>query len=112
MEGLEGTKALFIVVNAGHTDTIMDIVRSAGASGATVINARGEGAQHELFCGITVDSEKELIMTVVSADTARQIMAAVKEKAGLKSELHGICFVIPVDQIIGINTTIIKEMKM
>ena len=111
MDSLEGIKALFIIVNAGFTDTIMDLVRSAGASGATVINARGEGPKRQLFCGITVDSEKEIIMTVAQADTAKQVMTAVKEKAGLKTELHGICFVLPVDQIIGINTTVVAEMK-
>jgi nitrogen regulatory protein PII len=102
-------KALFIVVNAGYTDTIMDIVRSAGASGATVINARGEGARHELILGITVESEKEVIMTVVDPDTARRIMADIKEKAGWKTSLHGICFIMPVDKIIGINTCMPKE---
>ncbi len=50
MESLD-VEALFIIVNAGYTDTIMDILRSEGASGATVINARGEGARHELFFG-------------------------------------------------------------
>ncbi len=111
MESVDNIKALFIVVNAGHTDTIMDIVRAEGASGATIINARGEGARHELFLGITVESEKEIIMAVVDMDTAQRIMAAIKEKAGWKTSLHGICFVMPVDKIIGINTDIIKGIK-
>ncbi len=63
------------------------------------------------FLGITVESEKEIILTVVATDTARRVMAAIKEKAGLKSSLHGICFVMPVDRIIGINTAIIKDIK-
>ncbi len=111
MDGLDNLKALFIVVNAGYTDTIMDIVRSEGAGGATVINARGEGARHELFLGITVESEKEIIMTVVEMETARRIMTAIKEKAGWKSSLHGICFIMPVDKIIGINIDVTKDVK-
>ncbi len=106
MESTSKTKALFIVVNAGYTDTIMDIVRAEGAGGATVINARGEGSHHEMFMGITVDYEKEIILTIVDEATAKRIMMAIKDNAGWKSPLHGICFVMPVNDIIGIRAGI------
>ncbi|MFR3727589.1 P-II family nitrogen regulator [Lacrimispora sp.] len=106
MECSDQIKALFIVVNAGYTDTIMDIVRAEGAGGATVINARGEGVNHESFLGITIDSEKEIILTLVDSGTAKRIMNGIKEKAGWKSPLHGVCFVMPVNKAIGINTAI------
>ena len=109
MDSSDQIKALFIVVNAGYTDSIMDIVREEGAGGATVINARGEGARHESFMGITVDSEKEIILTIVDTPTSKRIMAAIKEKAGWMSPLHGICFVMPVNNVIGINTTIVNK---
>lgn len=103
MESSDNIKALFIVVNAGYTDSVMDIIRAEGAGGATVINARGEGAHHEMFMGITVDYEKEIILTVVDEATAKRIMAVIKDNAGWKSPLHGICFVMPVNNIIGIR---------
>lgn len=106
MESSDQIKALFIVINAGYTDTIMDIVRAEGAGGATVINARGEGVNHESFMGITIDSEKEIILSLVEAATAKRIMCQIKEKAGWKSPLHGICFVMPVNKAIGINVPI------
>ncbi len=110
MESSDQIKALFIVVNAGYTDTIMDIVRAEGAGGATVINARGEGVNHESFMGITIDSEKEIILTLVDSATAKRIMCDIKEKAGWKSPLHGVCFVMPVNKAIGINAPI-KEYE-
>ncbi|SHO45040.1 P-II family nitrogen regulator [Anaerocolumna xylanovorans] len=103
MESSDKIKALFIVVNAGYTDTIMDIIRAEGAGGATVINARGEGSHHEMFMGITVDYEKEIILTIVDEATAKRIMMAIKENAGWKSPLHGICFLMPINDIIGIR---------
>ncbi len=106
MESSDKMKALFIIVNAGYTDTVMDIVRAEGAGGATVINARGEGSHHELFMGITVDFEKEMILTIVDEPIAKRIMAAIKENAGWKSPLHGICFVMPVNKIIGIRADV------
>ena len=111
MDQSQRIKALFIIVNAGYTDAIMELVRAEGASGATILNARGEGARVESFLGITVDSEKEMILTIVDRDTARRITAAMKEKAGWKSTLHGICFTMPVDSVVGINNDALAGLE-
>ena len=111
MDHTQKIKALFIIVNAGYTDAIMDIIRAEGASGATILNARGEGATHESFLGITVDSEKEMILTIVDNGTAKRITTAMKEKVGWKSTLHGICFTMPVDRVVGINTDTLAELE-
>ena len=34
-------KALYIIVNAGFASEVVDIARSLGSTGATIINARG-----------------------------------------------------------------------
>lgn len=96
-------KALFIVINAGFADNIIDILYATGARGATILNARGEGKQHKLFMGITIDSEKEMILCVTDEGTAEKAMLAIKEKVGLKTPAHSVCFTMPVDQIVGIN---------
>jgi nitrogen regulatory protein P-II 1 len=100
---MEHTKALFIVVNAGFAERIVEIARSEGAGGATIINARGEGLNVEKIMGITVDSEKEMVLSLVDGNTAAKIMSAVKDKAGICTPAHGICFVLSVEQMIGSN---------
>lgn len=111
METIQKLKALFIIANAGYTDWVMDIVRAEGAGGATVISARGEGTQQQSILGISLESEKEMILTIVEAGTAKRIMAAMKEKAGWKSKLHGVCFTMPVDQVIGINAAAVNKLE-
>jgi len=103
-------KALYIVANAGHIDEIMEIVRAAGAPGGTIIHARGEGSQHMLFMGITVDYEREVIISIVEKHTADTIMANIKEKVGWSTETHGICFTMPVEKIIGLSRPIPEDM--
>jgi nitrogen regulatory protein PII len=98
---VKNIKALFIVVNAGFVDEIIDIARAEGARGATIINARGEGLNVEKIMGITVDSEKEMVLSLVDEDTAEKIMAAVKEKAGICTPAHGVCFMLPVEKMTG-----------
>jgi len=103
METGTDMKALHIVVNAGYTDEIMEIIRATGASGGTIIHARGEGSQHRSFMGITLDHEQEIIISIADKKTAEQIMEDIKEKAGWKTEVRGICYMMPVDRIIGIG---------
>ncbi len=101
MENDSNLKALYIIVNAGFADEVVEIARGAGARGATIINARSIGTVHKSIMGITVGTEKDMILSIASADTVEKIMVAVKEKAGLKSAANGICFVLPVEKMIG-----------
>lgn len=103
MEHVRSIKVLYIIVNAGFADDVIALAREAGARGATILNARGESGRHELFIGITVDTEKELIICVTDEHTAKRVMAVVKQKAGIETPAHGICFMMPVEQVIGIQ---------
>ena len=90
-------KALYVIVNAGYASEIVDIAREAGAGGATILNARGSAAQPQTILGITIDTEKEIVLSVVEKEVARRIMAAVKERAGVGTAAHGLCFYMPVE---------------
>ena len=103
METGSDMKVMHIVVNAGYTDEIMDIIRDSGASGGTIIHARGEGSHHMSFMCITLDYEQEIIISIVEKDTAEQIMADIKEKAGWKTDIRGICYMMPIEKSIGLS---------
>lgn len=103
-------KALYIIVNAGFAEEIVELVQSKGASGATIINARGVCAFHKEILGISTDSEKEMILTLTDGVTAEKIMEAVKKDHGFKSEAHGICFTLPVSKTVGVNEQNIADI--
>ncbi len=90
-------KALYIIVNAGYASEIIDIVRANGAGGATILNARGSTSKPQTILGITIDTEKEIILSVVKKEIAVKITNAVKEKAGSGTPAHGLCFFMPVE---------------
>ncbi len=90
-------KALYIIVNAGFSSEIVDIVREQGAGGATILNARGSAGKPQTILGITIDTEKEIILSIVEKDVALKIMDGVKEKAGAGTPAHGLCFFMPVE---------------
>lgn len=95
-------KALYIVVNAGFAEQVVDFIRSKGSSGATIINARGISCLQKEILGISIDREKEVVLTIIDNETADQIMEAIKQNIAFKSEAHGICFTLPVAQAVGL----------
>lgn len=90
-------KALYIIVNAGFSSEVVEIARSLGSTGATIINARGSVAKPKTILGITIDTEKEIVLSVVEKDVAVKIAEAIKEKAGVGTAAHGLCFFLPVE---------------
>ena len=80
---MQELKALYIIVNAGFASEVVEIAREAGATGATIINARGSVSKPKTILGITIDSEKEIVLSVVKKDVAIKIMEKVKEQAGV-----------------------------
>ncbi|MHC5249606.1 P-II family nitrogen regulator [Enterococcus sp. HY326] len=96
-------KALHVICTAGYADDVVEVARKVGAGGATILNARGEGARHQVFMGITIDSEREIILFLTDDETCEKIMQAVKEKVGFNTEANCICFSIPVTDAIGIS---------
>ena len=83
-------KALYIIVNAGFSSEVVEIARSVGSTGATIINARGSVAKPKTIFGITIDTEKEIVLSIVEKDVAIKIMEKVKETSGVGTPAHAL----------------------
>ena len=56
---------IIVITEPGYTNMVMDAARSAGASGGTVIHAKGTGMEAaEKFMGVSLAAEKEIIYIV------------------------------------------------
>lgn len=96
---------IIIVVAQGHSEIAMEAAKKAGASGGTVIHARGAGSSElAKFYEITIQPEKELIMIVASVEDKNKIMTAVNEALGRHNDAKGIMFSVPVDETVGLGT--------
>ncbi len=90
------------IVNRGFADEVMDAARAAGATGGTVLYARGTGTQEaEQFFGITIQPEKEVVLVLAQKEQRNAIMKNVCAKVGLNTAGHGISFSLPVDEVAG-----------
>ncbi len=95
---------LIVIADEGHTDTIMDAARSAGAGGGTILHAKGTGAAYaKQFFGLTLAGEKELLLIVTPTARREAIMKAVIQAAGPSTRAHGIVFSLPVSSVAGLR---------
>jgi hypothetical protein len=92
------------VVNQGYSDEFMALAREAGATGGTVVNARGIAHQGPVkFFGISLQDEKEIIVILSTREQKAPIMHAVSQAFGISSQAEGIIFSLPVDSVAGLD---------
>ncbi|MDD2209181.1 MAG: P-II family nitrogen regulator [Bacilli bacterium] len=99
MDKYQNMKALLIIVNAGFADQAVEVAQNCGATGATILSARGSGAKYSSFLGIHYEPEREIIISVVSQDVAKNIIDAIDNSLGKNTPMNGICFTMPVDHM-------------
>lgn len=90
------------IVNRGYAELVMDAAKSKGASGGTILNARGTAGDVEKFFNISMQPEKEMVMIVVKHSDRHDIMEEISAKAGLNTPGQGIAFSLPLDETVGL----------
>ena len=97
-------ECILCIVNEGFSADVMDAARSAGARGGTVLHARGTASREaEMFFGITVQEEKEIVMILVDSEIKADVLHTLYHAVGLNTPGQGIAFSLPVDEVVGIG---------
>ena len=95
---------IIAVINQGYSNDFMTAAREAGASGGTVIHARGLAHKGPVkFFGVSVQDEKEVILVLTSREKKLTIMETVSRSCGITSKAEGLIFSLPVDSMMGLN---------
>lgn len=103
-------EVIFCIVNNGFGDEAMNVAKKAGATGGTIINARGSASKSaESFFHIVIQPEKEIVMILIPSEKKDAILHALYREAGLDTPGHGIAFALPVDHVIGLNKPVETE---
>ena len=96
-------EVVFAIVDAGFAEDVMDIAREQGARGGTILNARGVANQEAAaFFGITLHSEKEILMMVVEKSIRDGVLNAIYQRMGMDKKAKGIAFSLPVSDVAGL----------
>lgn len=97
-ENTKSSDMITVIVNKGYADDVMFAARKAGATGGTVINARGTAREDDAkFFGMHIVPEKDMLVIVVEHEQKEAVLSAIKEVKCLKEPGMGIAFSSPVE---------------
>ena len=107
-------KLIIALVEDKKTDAIMDAARTAGATGATIVNqVRGEGVKiAKTFFGLELEAQRDMLMFLVEEHLSRHILEHIADIGRFDDGPGaGIAFQIDVEDIVGVNLQIRKLKK-
>lgn len=95
---------ILTIVNDGYAESVMNSAKKAGATGGTSLNGRGLETEKIIkFLGISIEPEKNIVMILADEDKKNAIMNSIVEECGLKTPGAGICFSLPVSNVVGLK---------
>tara|TARA_B100000686_G_C16696703_1_gene920953 strand:- start:60 stop:407 length:348 start_codon:yes stop_codon:yes gene_type:complete len=105
-------KVILAMVNEDHQEKVIQAAKEAGATGVTILNARGEGIRgQKSFFGLNVEVQKEVLLFLVEDFISDDIMDAIFKAGQFKERGNGIAFSLLVERGIGLESqmTILEE---
>lgn len=97
---------IIAITGEGNTDVVMDAARGSGATGGTVIHAKGVSDDIERkFFGLSIASEKEMIFIVVKAKDKAAIMRAIVHAVDGSADIKTMVLSLPVTTVEGMYST-------
>ena len=96
-------EVIFAIVDDGYAEDVMEVAREQGVRGGTILNARGVANQEAAaFFGITLHTEKEILMMVVDKSIRDNVLNAIYQQMGMAKKARGIAFSLPVSDAAGL----------
>lgn len=100
-------KTIFATVKSDITDQVVDAAKNAGATGATIIPARGTGIREaKTFFGLSLEAQTDIILFLLEEHMVDTILETIGKAGRFNRPGTGIAFVIPVEQVIGLESQI------
>jgi nitrogen regulatory protein PII len=96
------------IVRKGWGSSVLQASVKAGARGGTVVFGRGAGIhEQEKIFGMSIEPEKEIVLTIVQEDQVDAILGEIVRAAELDAAGHGMAFVVPVRRIVGVADSLL-----
>lgn len=102
-------KLIITFVKPNICEKVVDAMKEAGATGATIIPARGTGI-HEAksFFGLSIEDHTEIILFIVEEHIVEKFMKVISEAGEFSKPGTGIAFVLPIEHVTGLESQMKK----
>ena len=95
--------AIFVIVEKGLAEDVIEAAKQAGARGGTIINARGSGINDtDTVFAMPIEPEREIVLVIADEAITKPITEAVRNQLHIDEAAHGVLFVIGVKEAIGL----------
>ena len=103
-EGKGMYNVIFVIVDKGKAEEVMDAAVKAGSRSGTIINARGAGV-HEVqkFFSVEIEPEKEEVFIVTKTENKKNIVDSIIKHMKIDQPGNGILYVLDVDEVYGLH---------
>ena len=95
---------IYVVVDKGKAEDVVDAANKAGARGGTIINARGAGTEEvrKVF-SVEIEPEKEEVFIITKKDGKDAIVESIRKHTDIDKPGGGILFVLDVNEAYGLH---------
>jgi len=102
-------KLIMAFVKPSTSDAVVDAMKNEGATGATIIPARGTGI-HEAksFFGLSIEDQTDIIVFLVEEHVVEKLMQVIKTAGHFDEPGTGIAFVLPIEHVCGLDSQMKK----
>lgn len=100
-------KVILAMVKEEYQDPVIQAAKKAGATGVTILNARGEGIhEKKSFLGIKVEAQREVLLFLVEDFICDGIMDSISKVGHFLEHGGGMAFSFDIDRAIGLESQI------
>jgi nitrogen regulatory protein PII len=95
--------AIFVIVDRGKAEDVVDAAVKAGSKGATIIHGRGSGIHEtsKLF-SMEIEPEKEMVLILAEEKLTEAITSSIREELKIDEPGKGIMFILGVNKTYGL----------
>ena len=102
-------KLIMAFVKPSITDQVVDAMKKAGATGATIIPARGTGMREaKTFFGLSIEPQTDIIVFLVEEHVVENLMKVIQLAGKFDKPGTGIAFVLPIEHVAGLESQMKK----
>ncbi len=102
-------KLIVAAVEKDLTEKVVDTAKAAGATGATIIPARGIGGKDKkTFFGLSIEGPTDVVLFMVEEHVSDDILKALTEECQIQEPGAGIAFSVAIEEVAGIESQMKK----
>ncbi|HHT50608.1 MAG TPA: P-II family nitrogen regulator [Eubacteriaceae bacterium] len=94
---------IFVIVNKGKAEAVIEAAEYAGSRGGTIISGRGSGIhERATLFSMTIEPEKEIVLIISKKEKTEDIASSINKSLEIENPGNGIMFILDLKKTYGL----------